>query len=102
LPDQTFQSAKTDDYLVVVIVSTRRLNRSDLRFHTGRSLALSAQFFHAGADSLEIVGSSGASHVSFPVRLIERSSPRPLSRSCSGSELGTSSSIGAPQLCLQF
>jgi hypothetical protein len=59
LADQAFQSAKTDDYLVIVIGSTRRLNRSDFRFHTGRSLALSAQLFHAGADGLEIVGSSG-------------------------------------------
>ena len=46
---------------------------------TAAPSALSAQLFHAGADCLEIVSSSGMSHVSFPVGLVERSSPRPLS-----------------------
>ena len=39
---------------------------------TAASLPLNAQLFHAGADGLEIVSSSDASHVSFPVGLVER------------------------------
>jgi hypothetical protein len=41
-------------------------------------LAFAAQLLYAGADNLEIVGSSGVSHVPSPVRPVERSSPRPL------------------------
>jgi hypothetical protein len=64
-PDLASQSAKTYDYRVVVIISSaRRLGRSPVCFCNGRPLAFAAQLLHAGADSLEIVGSSGVSHVS--------------------------------------
>jgi hypothetical protein len=97
------QSAKANDYrLIAVIVSASRRDWTAVHFRNGCPLALATQLIHAGADGLEIVGSSRMSHVCPPVRLIERSSPRPPSPSSAGSALGTSSSVGAAQLGLQF
>jgi hypothetical protein len=68
LADLVPQSAKADGYQIVIVIgSAHRLHRLHLRFPNGYPLAFAAQLFHAGADGMEVVGSSGVSHVSSPL-----------------------------------
>jgi hypothetical protein len=68
-PELVSQPTKTDDYCIT-IDRTRSLDCCVLRLRNGCSLALTALVFHAGADRLEIVASSGMSHFS-PLSLLE-------------------------------
>jgi hypothetical protein len=64
---QVSQSAKRDGYRIA-IAATRRLHRSQVPF---RCIALTAQFLHPGTDRLEVISSTGLSHVSSSIRLAE-------------------------------
>jgi hypothetical protein len=81
--DPVSQPTKADDYWIA-IGRMRALDCSALRLPNGCLLALPAQVVHAGADGLEIVGSSGMSHISSPSDPLRVPVPRPPSESCSG------------------
>jgi hypothetical protein len=61
------QSPKKDDYRIASAATHRRV-RLQVRL---RPIALTAQFLHAGADHLEVISSTGLSHVSSSIRLVE-------------------------------
>jgi hypothetical protein len=67
LAHQVSQSAKRDDYRIA-IAETRRRHRSQVPF---RGIALTAQFLHARSDHREVVSSTGFSHVSSYIRVVE-------------------------------
>jgi hypothetical protein len=67
---QVSQSAKEDDYRIA-IAGTRRPHRSQAPFRIVRPIALTAQFLHAGTDRLEVISSTGLSHVSSSIRLAD-------------------------------